>query len=97
MNQDIMRRFSFRDYPSNSPCQRCGEEKWNECYAKPEACDELWSFLAKRGDWVMAKNKEIEETNRQIQELIKNRKNFLPPEEKRYSRQGYLREEAEEK
>jgi len=33
-----------------SPCEVCGQFKWVECYAQSKACDDLWKFMAMRGD-----------------------------------------------
>jgi hypothetical protein len=33
-----------------TPCQECEESKWLDCYFRAKACDELWAFLARRGD-----------------------------------------------
>ena len=44
------------DYPRKSPCNVCGIEKWQICFDKKESCDDLWDFLAKRGDWVIKQN-----------------------------------------
>lgn len=41
------------DFPIKCPCDACGLTKWKECYAKRLACDNLWKWLAMRGNWVM--------------------------------------------
>jgi len=69
-----MKRVTYKDYPTQSPCNTCGIEKWEECYGKPEACQELWNFLAQRGDWVMEEN--------QRRKLIANRPELLPPKQR---------------
>ena len=33
-----------------SPCNLCGNNKWVQCYAEGHSCDDLWKFLAMRGD-----------------------------------------------
>jgi len=40
-----------------TPCEFCGLEKWKECYAAAKACDDLWKFLAWRGDLKSLKKK----------------------------------------
>lgn len=52
----IIDRVTYKDYPERSPCNACGTAIWNRCYADSKACNELWDFLAKRGNWVMEQN-----------------------------------------
>jgi len=63
---DEIKGVTYLDYPIKSPCNTCGQEKYKLCKSKPEACQELWDFLAQRGDWVSSVNNSLQETKTEV-------------------------------
>lgn len=55
---EVVPKVTYMDYPQPSPCNLCGEIEYQKCLARKEACDNLWKFLADRGDWVTTAQKD---------------------------------------